>query len=986
MMEIRSMTLTHSKAHSQFMPALKAISTSLETYGHRPITAVMTDMPRIDKPELENTLPSLLADVVPVPDITTLPKLTIPTSEWNVTELGSRFQVNTRLNTIMGNLSDAEDFHVALDMEWSVDIENGIQGQVALVSIAFNHEILLIPLHKFWHEGELPSALLIFLRSSNIHKVGVKVNADMKRLFADCKFTEKDQPFVGAVELGHMAKQKNIAMTAGIGLADLAAQVLKRFLPKDPSVRVSTAWDNPELSNTQKSYAALDVYATWQVFEALNSTSSGSSITQTTPGGTSISLLSPDRSTIVAHGIITPDQPKALCGVNVTKTRIVVTVTSILVPGHIVSGELMHSKEDTPFNAFPPTPFHLVCKLKHLQTCEPEILTRTSCPAQTPQSIVYSTPTATTEPGHDLEHTENLDQVQWYNDTDSASESDQDPAQSVADSTGVAYAALLNAIEQTLETRASSSGIKRSGVFGDIWHLMHQFPISMQHGLRRPFARSMRNAFFLYDPEDKAAVEAFLATKGITWDKMLLYHSHWLFQRVKRYVPPPEELLPRVSQVLQTFGPLKDAKTGAPLFNQKCWEIATNALENIRRGFYSDPPNVTLYYPQKPDKFGLSRYRCCRGTNGIEGGVHQNIIRWFGSFNAAPDLALELLRDYALYHNLKIRPFNPVIKVGTFNRTGVPYSGSYDVWTRNRISKLLDITSTHFVTQPPEFGPGGWVNGDNFARSTETFGILQLPSELRGQLGMLAYHPGFAQEVKIRHQYLAQRQGTRIAILPVHTSDERSIFKLLIVEQNGLFSGVNEPKWFQVAERFNSHANGLTIFYKLPEQLKAFWKKWQENSNEKSSISINQAAFDNIVHTLSLSSSSLMPVATGHPQAVRDQINMSAALPSGQTPVEDWHISNALGRHALQQSTIHFHYGEHAPNPTHHVDKGKKRALDSTRDIDDHEPVKVSTRKIRTCRKCGKAGAPSIFSIKKARRTYARQGGISTIFTCDDGL
>lgn len=84
MNEIRSMILTPSKAHAQFMPALQAISKSLKTYGHKPIGAIMTDMPRINKPKLEKTLPSLLTNVVPVSDIATLPKISIPI-KWNIT-------------------------------------------------------------------------------------------------------------------------------------------------------------------------------------------------------------------------------------------------------------------------------------------------------------------------------------------------------------------------------------------------------------------------------------------------------------------------------------------------------------------------------------------------------------------------------------------------------------------------------------------------------------------------------------------------------------------------------------------------------------------------------------------------------------------------------------------------------------------------------------------------------------------------------------
>jgi hypothetical protein len=186
---------------------------------------------------------------------------------------------------------------------------------------------------------------------------------------------------------------------------------------------------------------------------------------------------------------------------------------------------------------------------------------------------------------------------------------------------------------------------------------MHQFPISQAHGLRRPFARALRNAFFEYDSEDKADLEAFFKSKGVTWEFMMRNFPTWVLQRVRRFVPPPEDLLPRVLQVLYDFGPLLCAKSRQSLFNDKAWEISTNALENIRQGLYSDPPDTQLYYLTGKDKYGLHTYRCCRGTNTIEGGVHQNIIRWFGAFNAAPDFAVELLRDYTLYHNLKVMYF-----------------------------------------------------------------------------------------------------------------------------------------------------------------------------------------------------------------------------------------------------------------------------------------------------------------------------------------
>jgi hypothetical protein len=165
---------------------------------------------------------------------------------------------------------------------------------------------------------------------------------------------------------------------------------------------------------------------------------------------------------------------------------------------------------------------------------------------------------------------------------------------------------------------------------------MHQFKITVHHGLRRPFAHALRDAIFLPDPEDKVAVEAVLAKKNISFEQKVLYKSDWVWQRVKWLVPPSEILTPHVMHVLQKFGPLKDAVMGEPLFNSASWEKARNVIENVRMGYFSNPPGVSFYTFQHKDKDGLSVYRCMCGTNNVEGGIHQNIVRRFGSFNASP--------------------------------------------------------------------------------------------------------------------------------------------------------------------------------------------------------------------------------------------------------------------------------------------------------------------------------------------------------------
>jgi hypothetical protein len=87
------------------------------------------------------------------------------------------------------------------------------------------------------------------------------------------------------------------------------------------------------------------------------------------------------------------------------------------------------------------------------------------------------------------------------------------------------------------------------------------------------------------------------------------------------------------------------------------------------------------------------------------------------------------------------------------------------------------------------------VNGNNFVRSTEVFGLLPLPEELRVNLGMHPFHAGFSRDHKIHHHYLAMRQNTRVTVLPIHTPAERGLFKLLLSETQGAFSGKKEPNW-----------------------------------------------------------------------------------------------------------------------------------------------------------------------------------------------
>jgi hypothetical protein len=354
-----------------------------------------------------------------------------------------------------------------------------------------------------WHNGSLPSALLTFLRSPQVRKIGVKVSADMKRLYENCQFNNGEQPFVGAVNLGNLAKDRNVTAKASASLVDLTATVLWRFLPKDPTIRVSTAWDSRELSQEQIDYASLDVYAMWSVYQALVAMPTGGKVSESTPGGVAIALLSSDQSLIVAYGHVTPDRPKKYLGMNVTKTKALMTVTNILIPGHIVPGDTLPSRVDTPFTEFPAPPFILLCKTKHLriQTNENASSAPPSIPESLPAPIIPSSSSCSVSVSHPdsfspsssanpiTAPTEEISDgmSRWYEDAEATDTPEQTVSTSSADPIGLRQANLLS----NELPGAGTADILCSRVLGDIWHLMDQFPISMHHGLRRPFARAL---------------------------------------------------------------------------------------------------------------------------------------------------------------------------------------------------------------------------------------------------------------------------------------------------------------------------------------------------------------------------------------------------------------------------------------------------------------------------------------------------------------
>jgi hypothetical protein len=116
----------------------------------------------------------------------------------------------------------------------------------------------------------------------------------------------------------------------------------------------------------------------------------------------------------------------------------------------------------------------------------------------------------------------------------------------------------------------------------------------------------------------------------------------------------------------------------------------------------------------------------------------------------------------------------------------------------------------------------GWVNGNLYVPTTEVLGILPIPEDIRRDCAMAPYDPLLHRSQK--HYFLAEMQGTRKPILPIHTLAEKQLWRELI-NGNSAFSPISgEPRWSDAVKIWNSKAEEqvnvaykVFIFYPLTE-------------------------------------------------------------------------------------------------------------------------------------------------------------------------
>jgi hypothetical protein len=476
----------------------------------------------------------------------------------------------------------------------------------------------------------------------------------------------------------------------------------------------------------------------------------------------------------------------------------------------------------------------------------------------------------------------------------------------------------------------------------------------------------LRDTIFIPDPEDKKRIISYLARLEIpmTWDECLRSKPKFIKKHCKHIVPPPKQLYGLVSNLFSTYGPLKDAQTGMPLFNSNAVQTAKNSLELVRKGYISDPPGVPLYYCNGMTKEGLPSYICCRGTNFTEGAVHRPIRKSMPFSGVSPRHTVNRLQDFKFKHNLQ---------TGTRNMTGQRYEGHFDLWLINERQMLLNYSTIRQLI--PEVVPlGGWVNGNLYLQTTEIFGILPVPPPVQTAIGMLVYTPDLP---PVKHGYLAKKQNTRFAVLAVHTQAEKSLFHRFMTSDT-TFKREGGPDFKVAVLKWNSEANGESIFYKvcvlpecdilfhlnlcksqLPEQLKSYYSTWAVSLNAKhtrSATFLARKSIDVLIYH---------PNRSAKAPAV-PQFNTAERPHPTAGFANTTHLENALDGLRLSQmrfgSTVQAPQSRSASNQP----SGSQSQTGTVR-TGSSEP-ELRQRAVRKCQKCGQSTAEGCMGSSGAKR------------------
>jgi len=216
---------------------------------------------------------------------------TVNSSDPSVTFFdGSLIRLSTYDETqaCFAKLLEWKPAQVGFDMEWYWLPLNGRQRKTALIQVAYrdqedNPTVLLVQLAAFHpHRRYLPPALNAFLYCSEIQKLGVGIENDIRKLRRDYE-VDTARCLPSCIDLGKYANLRAPwTQVRNWSLSALSFFALGKELPKTQSIRLSN-WEVAPLSSEQEKYAAADAWVALDIFAKLQSTPRPGALTSSLP-------------------------------------------------------------------------------------------------------------------------------------------------------------------------------------------------------------------------------------------------------------------------------------------------------------------------------------------------------------------------------------------------------------------------------------------------------------------------------------------------------------------------------------------------------------------------------------------------------------------------------------------------------------------------------------------------------------------------------
>ena len=233
-----------------------------------------------------------------------LPRAVLPESV-TIQQCKSSIEIQTACDMILVDLANMDPDHnlvLACDIEWEFSTGHTGTGtqKTALITIARPSIVYLM---KVFHLTKLPTSLITILNSMGIQKIWQNAGGDLEKLARDfsVQVPQKVQKSrQGVIEIGPLAKSKNIVTRANASLAAITAATLGQNLSKKDHI---SSWNASELSRDQMIYAALDAWILLSIYKYLRVLpSSGEALKSASQTGQLVSLFC--RNQEIAQGIV----------------------------------------------------------------------------------------------------------------------------------------------------------------------------------------------------------------------------------------------------------------------------------------------------------------------------------------------------------------------------------------------------------------------------------------------------------------------------------------------------------------------------------------------------------------------------------------------------------------------------------------------------------------------------------------------------------